>query len=166
MKHIISILVHDEPGVMAKISGMFSRRGFNIDTITVGKTTQPGISKIVVTVIGDEKTLEQVEKQVNKLIDTIKVTELPERSSIIRELCLIQVALSSKKAKDDILNYAQVYKIKIVDLTLKSAIMEVVGEPSKVDSFIDLMKQFGIKEISRTGVTAIGRGENGSKKTN
>ena len=107
-----------------------------------------------------------MEKQVNKLIDTIKVTELPERSSIIRELCLIQVALSSKKAKDDILNYAQVYKIKIVDLTLKSAIMEVVGEPSKVDSFIDLMKQFGIEEISRTGVTAIGRGENGSKKTN
>ena len=157
-KHTIAMLVEDQPGVLTRIAGMFARRGYNIDTITVGKTTKPGVSKMVITVIGDDSTLEQVEKQVNKLIDTIKVIEMPEDSSVIRELCLIKVALPNKKAKEEILRYTKIYKTKIVDITQKSVTAELIGEPAKIDAFIDLMKQFGIKEISRTGVTAISRG--------
>jgi acetolactate synthase-1/3 small subunit len=153
-KHVIAMLVEDQPGVLTRIAGMFARRGFNIETITVGKTTKKGVSKMVIT----DSTLEQMEKQVNKLIDTIKVIEMPEDSSVIRELCLIKVAIPNKKAKEDILRYTKIYKTKIVDITQKSVTAELIGEPAKVDAFIDLMKQFGIKEIARTGVTAISRG--------
>jgi len=157
-KHVIAMLVEDQPGVLTRIAGMFARRGFNIDTITVGKTTKPGISKMVISVIGDDETLEQVEKQVNKLVDTIKVIEMPEESSVIRELCLIKVAVSNKKSKEDILRYTKIYKTKIVDITNSSITAELIGDPDKIDSFIELMKQFGVKEISRTGVTAVSRG--------
>jgi acetolactate synthase-1/3 small subunit len=157
-KHVIAMLVEDQPGVLTRIAGMFARRGFNIETITVGKTTKKGVSKMVITAVGDDSTLEQMEKQVNKLIDTIKVIEMPEDSSVIRELCLIKVAIPNKKAKEDILRYTKIYKTKIVDITQKSVTAELIGEPAKVDAFIDLMKQFGIKEIARTGVTAISRG--------
>jgi len=157
-RHVISMLVEDQPGVLARIAGMFSRRGFNIDTITVGKTTKKGISKMVFTVIGDDAILEQVEKQVNKLIDTVKVMEMPPETSVIKELCLVKVAIPNKKAKEDILRYTKIYKTKIVDITQKSVTAELIGEPAKIDAFIELMKQFGIKEISRTGVTAVSRG--------
>src|SRR3989338_6503405 len=157
-KHVISMLVEDQPGVLTRIAGMFARRGFNIDTITVGKTTKPGISKMVITVIGDDSVLEQVEKQVNKLIDTIKVTEMLEENSVIKELCLIKVAIPNAKAKEEILRYTKIYKTKIVDITQKSVTAELIGDPDKIDSFIELMKQFGVKEVSRTGATAVSRG--------
>lgn len=157
-RHVIAMLVEDQPGVLTRIAGLFARRGFNIDTITVGKTTKKGVSKMVVTVIGDDRTLEQVEKQINKLVDTIKVTEMPEDKSVIRELCLIKVAIPDKKAKEDILRYTKIYKTKIVDITKKSITAELIGNPAKIDAFIELMKPFGIREISRTGVTAISRG--------
>jgi len=157
-KYIISMIVEDQPGVLTRIAGMFARRGFNIDTITVGKTTKKGISKMVIAVIGDDETLEQVEKQVNKLIDTIKVMEMTEDKSIIKELCMIKVAIPNAKAKEEILRYTKIYKTKIVDITPKSITAELIGAPDKIDSFIELMKQFGIKEISRTGATAISRG--------
>jgi len=137
---------------------MFARRGFNIDTITVGKTTKPKISKMVVTVIGDERTLEQLVKQINKLVDTIKVMELPEKTSVIRELCLVKVAIPNKKAKEDILRYTKIYKTKIADINTKSVTAQLVGTPDKIQSFLDLMSQYGIREVSRTGVTAIPRG--------
>ncbi len=155
-KHIISMLVEDEPGVMTRISGMFARRGFNIDTITVGKTNTKGLSKIVITVIGDDDTLEQVEKQINKLIDVTKVTEL--NTGIIRELCLIKVNTPDKKAKDEIFDYAKVYKAKFVDVNHKSMTLELIGVPEKIDSFIEMVKSYGIIDISRTGVTAMQRG--------
>lgn len=157
-KHIISMLVEDQPGVLTRISGMFARRGFNIDTITVGKTTKQGISKMVIAVIGDENTMEQVEKQVNKLIDVVKIMEMPEDKSVIRELCLIKVSIVNKNQKDEVMKYTEIYKTKIVDITPKFVSMELIGTPAKIDAFIDLMKQFGIKELSRTGATAISRG--------
>ncbi|MBW2974350.1 acetolactate synthase small subunit [Candidatus Woesearchaeota archaeon] len=156
--HVLSMLVEDQPGVLTRIAGMFARRGFNIDTITVGKTTRKGVSKMVISVIGDEAVLEQVEKQVNKLIDTIKVTEMPAEKSVIRELCLLKIAVPNKKAKEEILRYTKIYKTKIVDITQKAVTVELIGVPAKIDAFIDLMKEFGIKEISRTGVTAVSRG--------
>lgn len=157
-RHVISMLVEDQPGVLTRIAGMFSRRDFNIETITVGKTTKKGISKMVITVMGNDARLEQIEKQVNKLIDTIKVVEMPEDKSVIRELCLLKIAIPNKKAKEDILRYTKIYKTKIVDITQKAVTAELIGVPAKIDAFIELMKQFGIKEISRTGVTAISRG--------
>jgi len=157
-KHVIAMLVEDQPGVLTRIAGMFARRGFNIDTITVGKTTNPGISQMVVSVMCDDETLEQIQKQVHKLIDTIKVNEMSEESSVIRELCLLKVSLSDKKKKEEVLRYSKIYKTKIVDITPKHVTCELIGEPAKIDSFIELMKQFGIKEVSRTGVTAIARG--------
>ena len=156
--HIIGMLVEDQPGVMAKISGMFSRRGFNIDTISVGKTNTPNVSKMVLTIIGDDRIIEQVIKQVNKLIDVLKVVEFPSDNSIITELCLVKVGINGEKAKDELLKYAEVYNVKVVDITPKSLIFRIVGEPQKIDSFIELVKTFGIKEISRTGVTAMARG--------
>ena len=156
-RHVISMLVEDQPGVLTRIAGMFARRGFNIDTITVGKTTKKGISKMVIAVIGDDATLEQVEKQVNKLIDTVKVMEMHPDKSVIRELCLVKVAISNNKQKEEILRYTKIYKTKIVDITQKYVTAELIGTPAKIDAFIDLMKQFGIKEVSRTGVTAVSR---------
>lgn len=161
-KHVIAMLVEDQPGVLTRIAGMFSRRGFNIDTITVGKTTKKGISKMVITAIGDDRTLEQVEKQINKLIDTIKVIEMPADKSIIKELCLLKVAIPNKKAKEEILRYTKIYKTKIVDITQKDVTAMLVGDPDKIDSFIELMKSFGVKEVSRTGVTAVSRTQNGN----
>jgi acetolactate synthase-1/3 small subunit len=155
-KHIISMLVEDQPGVLTKIAGLFARRGYNIDTITVGKTNRLGISKIVITVIGDDHTLEQVEKQINKLVDVVKVTDMNE--GVIRELCLIKVRTGDKKAKDSLFEYAKIYKAKFVDVNHDSMTLEIIGVPEKIDSFIEMIKGFGIMDISRTGVTAIQRG--------
>ena len=157
-KHVVAMLVEDHPGVLTRIAGMFARRGFNIDTITVGKTTKKDVSKMVITLMGDEKDLEQLIKQINKLIDTIKVMEMPAQESVIRELCLIKIAIPNTKAKEEILRYTKIFKTKIVDINQKSITAEILGTPDKIDSFIELMLPFGIREISRTGVTAISRG--------
>ena len=157
-RHTIGMLVEDQPGVMTRVAGLFARRGYNIDTITVGKTTKLGISKMIITVLGDDDILEQIEKQCNKLIDVIKVSELGKDDSIITELCLIKVALPNDKAKNDIIKYSEIYKTKIVDITPKSAILQIIGDTKKIDSFIELMKKYGIREVSRTGITAITRG--------
>jgi acetolactate synthase-1/3 small subunit len=157
-RHVISMLVEDQPGVMTRIAGLFARRGYNIDTITVGKMPTKGISKMVITVLGDDRILEQIEKQVNKLVDTVKVMEMPDEKSVIRELCLVKVSIRDKKAKEEILKYNDIYKTKIVDITTKAITVEMIGLPEKIDSFIELMKQFGLKEVSRTGTTAITRG--------
>ena len=142
---------------MAKISGMFARRGFNIDTITVGTTQEPKVSKIIISLTADDKKIEQIEKQLNKMIDVIKVSDLPAELSVIRELCLVKISASDKKTHDEIVKYANVYKNKIVDITPKSITVEVVGEPLKINTFLELVKQFGIKDVSRTGVTGMAR---------
>ncbi len=156
--HYVGMLVDDASGVMARISGLFARRGFNISTITVGKTRLPGISKMVFSIKGDEGVLEQIVKQVNKLVSVIKITEIRHDDSIVVELGLIKVSISNDKMKDDIIKYADVYKAKIVDITPKAAILQILGDPQKIDAFIELVKRFGIKEISRTGVTGMSRG--------
>ena len=156
--HILGILVEDRPGVLARISGMFARRDFNIDTITVGKTNQQGISKMIISMKGDQKTIEQVKKQVNKIVDVIKVSELGQDESIISELCLIKIAIKNVRDKQELIKYSEIYKAKITDLTPKSIILQIIGTPKKVDSLINLVKSYGIREISRTGITAMSRG--------
>ncbi|HLC65945.1 MAG TPA: acetolactate synthase small subunit [Candidatus Nanoarchaeia archaeon] len=155
MRHTICILVNDEPGVMTRIAGLFARRGYNIETITVGKTHSPGTAKIVITVFGDDQTIEQIEKQVGKLIDTQKVYELKPDESVIRELCLVKVNVSGNKKKDEVIKYANVYKNKIVDITPKTVTLEIIGEPQKIDTFLELVKPYGILDMSRTGITGI-----------
>ena len=154
-KHILGLMVEDNPGVMERITGLFFRRGFNIDTIIVGKTAKPNISHIIISLEANDATVEQLQKQVSKLIEVVKVIDLGE-NSVVREHCLVKVN-SSEKTRQDILNFAELHKAKILEANHTSVIIETVGSPEKIDMFVDLMKGFGIKEMSRTGVNALSR---------
>lgn len=158
-RHIIGAMVEDAPGVMAKISGLFARRGFNIDTIVVGKTATKGVSHIVLSLKADDRTLEQLEKQLNKLVDVIKLVDLNPDKAVVREHCLVRIA-SNKKTRDDIANISKLHKTNVVDINDDSMIVEVVGSSEKIDNFLKLMRKYGIKEISRTGINAMQRGGN------
>lgn len=161
--HIIGVLVEDHPGVLSKLSGMISTRGFNIDTITVGKTMKKGISHIVISLTGDDRTVEQLKKQVNKLIDTIKIIDLNPKHSVLREHCLVKVA-SSVEVRNDLLNISKLHKVNVVDMNDQSMIIEVVGRPEKVDNFLRLMYKYDIKDVCRTGVNAMRRDTNNQQK--
>jgi acetolactate synthase-1/3 small subunit len=152
-KHIIGLLVEDQPGVLERLAGLFLRRGFNIETIIVGKTAQEGVSHIVISLIGDDKTLEQLEKQVYKIIEVVKVIELTV-DSVVREHCLIKVS-STPENRQDIINFVELNKATVLQTNHKSIIVEIVEEPKKVDEFVLAMKPFGIKELSRTGINAM-----------
>jgi acetolactate synthase-1/3 small subunit len=160
-KHIIGVLVEDQPGVLTRLSGMFTRRGFNIDTIIVGKTAMPGISHIVISLTGDDRTIEQVEKQVNKLIDTIKIIDLSPKHSVVREHCLVKIS-SNPKTREDLVNLSKLHKAKVLDICEESIIVEIAGGPEKIDNFLGLIKKYGVKEISRSGINAMQRGLNGN----
>ncbi|ADG13637.1 acetolactate synthase small subunit [Methanocaldococcus infernus] len=157
-RHVISALVLNKPGVLQRISGLFTRRGFNIHSITVGETENPNISRMTIVVNGDDKILEQVVKQLNKLIDVIKVSELKEKRAVERELCLIKVYAPTETAKSQVIQYANIFRGRIVDLSPESLIVEITGSEDKIDAFIELVKPLGIKEMARTGVTALARG--------
>ncbi len=162
-KHIVGILVEDQPGVLAKLSGLFSRRGFNIETIIVGKTAKPGVSHIVISLLGGDRTLEQLEKQLNKLVDVIKIIDLSPERSVVREHCLVKVA-SNPKARADLINISKLHKTSALDIGKDYMIIEVIGKPQKIDNFLDLMRKYGIKEVSRTGINAMQRsGQNNHK---
>ena len=154
-KHILGLMVEDNPGVMERITGLFFRRGFNIETIIVGKTAKPNVSHIIISLEADDATIEQLEKQVSKLIEVVKVIDLGE-NSVVREHCLMKIN-SDEKTRQDILNFAEMHKAKVLEANHTSIIAEVVGAPEKIDMFIDLMKPYGIKEMSRTGVNALVR---------
>jgi len=156
--HIISTIVENKPGVLFRASNMFRRRGFNIESITVGPIEQPGLSKMTIVVNGDEDTVEQLVKQLAKLIDVIKIVRLEPKSSVVRELALIKVNAPDQRARADLMNYVQIFRGKVVDVGDGTLTIEVTGDPDKIDAFIKIVSTFGIKDISRTGVTAIPRG--------
>lgn len=158
--HIISTLVEDKPGVLQKVSSLFTRRGFNIESITVGKSETRSLSRMIIIVTGDEKVLEQVVKQLNKLVDVVKVKDLDKDSSVMRELCLIKVASEDEKSKLEIMQYVNIFRAKIIDVSEDSLIIEATGDISKIDALISLLKHHGIKKIARTGSTAMARGKN------
>jgi len=164
-KHIIGILVEDHPGVLAKLSGMFSRRGFNIDTIVAGKTKAKGITRIVISLTGNNQTLEQLGKQINKLIDVIKISYLDPQKSVVREHCLIKVE-NTEKTRADLVNLTTLHKANVLDISNDFMIIEVVGRSEKIDNFLELMKKYQIREICRTGVNAMKRGQNGRNGRN
>ncbi len=157
MKHTISILVNDQPGVLQRVSGLFGRRGFNIESITVGQSEEVGLSRMVVVTNGDDKTLEQIEKQLYKLIDVIKVVNLGSKPMVARELALIKVK-SETNERPEIMGVVETFRASVVDIGSHSMMVQVVGDTTKIDAMIELLKPYGIRELSRTGVTAMTRG--------
>ena len=158
MRHTISVLVENQPGVLARVAGLFSSRGFNIDSLSVGETDDPKVSRITVVVVGDDKILEQVIKQLNRLIDTIKVSDLTKENHIERELALIKVN-AEPKDRSEIMLITNIFRAKIIDVTTKSFTIEVTGDENKINAMVELLKTFGIKEMVRTGTIAIARGK-------
>ncbi|MBS7646446.1 MAG: acetolactate synthase small subunit [Candidatus Bathyarchaeia archaeon] len=158
-EYIISAIVEHRPGVLFRVSNMFRRRGFNIQSISVGPTEREELARITITVNGDEKLVEQIVKQLRKLIEVVKVSILDPKNTVIRELALIKVTAPDYRAKTDIINYAEIFKGRVVDVSHKSLTIEVTGDPDKINAFINIMKPYGIKEIARTGITALSRGE-------
>jgi len=156
--HIISIIVEHKPGVLYNVSNLFRCRGFNIDNISVGPAEEMGLARMTIMVKGDDRTIEQVVKQLNKLIDVIKVTRLDSENIVTRELALIKVNALSSKSRSDIINYADIFRARVVDVSSGSLMMELTGTSNKIDAFISLMKPFGVKEVARTGITALSRG--------
>ena len=155
--HVISTLVENRPGVLQKVAGLFTRRDFNIDSITVGQSEVDGLARMVITVKADEKLLEQVTKQLNKLVDVIKIKDI-SKNAVKRELCLIKVNIPNEKARAEIMQYANIFRAKIVDVSEETLIIEITGDMEKINAFISLLKGYGIKRISRTGLTAMARG--------
>ena len=156
--HIISAIVLDKPGVLQRVAGLFTRRGFNIDNITVGPSEQENFARMTIITKGDEKILEQITKQLNKLIDVIKVRDLEPAVTVQRELCLIKVHTSSEKVSSEVIQYANIFRGRIIDVSPETITIEITGPPEKIEALIDLVRVFGIKEIARTGPTAISRG--------
>lgn len=155
--HVISTLVEDKPGVLQKVAGLFNRRGFNIDSITVGVSEVEGLSRMVITVNADKKGLEQVTKQLHKLVDVIKIKDIT-KNAVKRELCLIKVHVPNEKVRAEIMQYTNIFRAKIVDISEETLIIELTGDMGKINAFISLIKGYGIKKISRTGLTAMARG--------
>ena len=150
MKHTLSVLVEDESGVLTRIAGLFARRGFNIESLAVGHTEQPGISRITMVVDGDQRTIEQITKHLYKLINVLKVQDITNLPSVERELMLLKVNTKNKN-RADILEIVNIFRAKVVDLSENFLIIEVTGDPGKMAAMEQLLYKFGIVEIARTG---------------
>ena len=157
MKHTLAVLVENKSGVLARVASLFSRRGYNIDSLTVGVAEDPDISRMTIVVHGDDHVLEQVTKQLNKLVDVIKVSDIGGDDTVERELALIKVS-ADVNTRAEIIQIADIFRARIVDVSPKSMIVEVTGDEGKVQAIEKLLRQFGIKEIVRTGKVALVRG--------
>lgn len=158
MRRTISILVENRPGVLARISSLFTARGFNIDSLSVGETEDPTVSRMTIVVRGDERILEQVEKQLNKLVDIIKVTEFSQIEHLERDLALVKVK-ADKSNRSEILQIIDIFRAKIVDVSMGSVIVEITGDEEKIQAILNMLRPFGIKEMVRTGIVAMARGK-------
>lgn len=156
-KHLLSVLVHNHAGVLSRVSGLFSRRGFNIDSLAVGVTEDPQVSRITIVVDGDDYTVEQVTKQLNKLVDVLKIKQLEKSDSVSRELALIKVTATTE-TRAEIIQIVEIFRAKIVDVSKNTLTIEAAGSSDKVNALEDMLKQYGIVEIVRTGTIAIERG--------
>lgn len=156
MKHTISVLVENHFGVLAHVAGLFSARGFNIDSLAVGETEDPSISRMTIVAHGDDRVIEQIMKQLNKLIDVIKVQDLTSEDNIARELVLVKVHATAS-TRSDILQVVNTFRAKVVDVNPKSLTIEVTGSEEKIDAMLELFRPFGVKEVVRTGTIALAR---------
>lgn len=157
-KHVLSALVRNSSGVLSRVSGLFSRRGYNIDSLTVGRTEDPSISRMTITLMGDENVLEQVKKQLNKLEDVVRVVDFKANDSVYRELVLIKVKANAEN-RAAINETVKIFRSKIIDLSTDTLTIELTGDEDKISALINLMEEYGIEELVRTGVTALQRGE-------
>jgi acetolactate synthase-1/3 small subunit len=157
MKHTLAVLVENRSGVLSRVASLFSRRGYNIESLAVGVTEDPKTSRMTIVVDGDDHVLEQVTKQLNKLIDVIKVSDIGGDEAVERELALIKVA-ADVSTRTEIIQIADIFRAKIVDVAPKSMTVEVTGDEAKIQAIEKLLRQFGIKEMARTGKIALVRG--------
>lgn len=158
MRHmVLSILVDNSAGVLSRVAGLFSRRGYNIDSLTVGVTNDPAYSRMTVVASGSEEVLEQIRKQLAKLVDVREIVELPDGGSVQRELILVQVEANMEQ-RQAVIAIADIYRAKIVDVSSNSIMLELTGSQDKIRAFLELMEGFKITELARTGVTGLARG--------
>lgn len=157
MKHNIAVIVENKSGVLTRIAGLFSRRSFNIDSLSVGTTDNPDYSRMTITVQGDRDVLEQVIKQLSKLINVIRVSELDPVESLERELAIIKVSVDQEN-RSEIMQIVNIFRARIIDVSQRSMVIEVTGDEVKVEAIIQLLRQFGIKELARTGKVSMLRG--------
>lgn len=157
MEHTLSVLVMNQPGVLARVAGLFSRRGFNIESLAVGVTDEPNISRMTIQVEADDATLEQITKQLHKLIDVIKISDITTDERVDRELALIKISGDAAN-RSEILQVADIFRAKIVDVAEKSIVIEVTGDEAKIDALVQLTRPYGIIELVRTGKISMVRG--------
>jgi len=157
MKHTIAVIVENKSGVLTRIAGLFSRRSFNIESLSVGATDNPDYSRMTLTVEGNEDVLEQVTKQLSKLINVIRVSELDPEESVERELAVIKVN-ADKDCRSEIMQIVNIFRANIIDVSSRSMIIEVTGDSQKVDAILHMLRQYGIKELARTGKVSMVRG--------
>lgn len=156
--HTLVVLVEDKPGVMNRIVSLFRQRGFNIDSIAVGHSETPGLSRITLVAQGDDRKIEQLVKQLYKILEVIKITDVTDENLVQRELALVKVTATDRTRSDIMRLVTDVYQARIVDATPESLIVEVTGPPEKIDSLITMLRSYGIKELARSGVIAMARG--------
>ncbi len=157
-RHTLAVLVEDHPGVMNRVMSLFRQRGFNVDSIAVGHSETPGLSRMTLVIQGDDRTVEQLTKQLYKLLEVIKVTDVTGENLIQRELALVKVAATERTRGDIMRLVSEVYRARIVDAVPDTLVIEVTGPGEKIDSLITLVRPYGIKEIARTGCAAMERG--------
>jgi len=158
MRHVMCAIVQNKAGVLAHISGLFSSRGFNIDSLTVGRTEDPNLSRMTVVAEGDEAILEQIRKQLGKVIDVLRITDFSGKDIVARDLALIKVNAPSAK-RNEIIGLVEVFRGKVVDIAASSMIIELSGPEAKIEAFAAMLRPFGIKEMVRTGIVAMARSE-------
>ena len=158
MRHTLAVLVDNKPGVLARVSGLFSRRGFNIESLAVGMTEDPEISRMTIVVLGDDRVLAQVTSQLGKLIDVISVCDIPSSESVDRELILIKVSADAT-TRSEIMQIVDIFRAKIIDVGTETLIIEVTGDRGKARAIREMLERFGIRELVRTGMVAMNRNE-------
>ena len=157
MRHVITALVMNEPGVLAHVAGMFSARGFNIDSLVVGRTEDPQLSRMTIVVVADDRTLDQVRKQLAKIVTVVKVRDYRETPFVARDLMLVKLS-ASPRTRSEIIELASLFRGHVLDVGHNSLTVELSGEEDKLDAFVDLVRPYGIRELARTGMIAMARG--------
>lgn len=156
MKHKVAVLVENNPGVLAKVSNLFSKRGYNIESLVVSDTEDKTISRMTIVVDGDERTIEQVTKQLHKLVDVIKVNDLTNDDTVCRQLLLVRVA-ADRETRGEIIQLMDIFRARIIDIGRRSLIIEATGDESKIEAILKSLQPFGIQEIVKTGISAMVR---------
>jgi acetolactate synthase-1/3 small subunit len=158
MRHVITALVQNKPGVLAHVAGMFAARGFNIDSLVVGRTEDPDMSRMTIVVVGDDRTLEQVRKQLEKIVTVVKVRDFEVVQYLERDLMLIRVHAPSER-RSEVVQVVNLFRGRVVDVARTSVLVELSGTEEKIEAFIELVRPYGIRELARTGVIAMARGQ-------